>query len=353
MRIVLASIMAMLALSCNMDKGAGKLPVLGTDAVEVSVHETQPEAYAALSGGGGRGATLLLMSSYIDLGQTTGSQPSMRGALASGALGDIYWVVPEPLFDDIVNAERDIKAYLNSRETGLNVSEAGGMKFNEGCLEGSVSGGVLHVCNAANLPVIDGPVWLLVDASFFASYADSRGLNKLGALRQSLESMFKRGYRDAAAAVSYGVAAGRTRVIHRHLGDVAAEVIRSPQVMTDAPPALWLARDRAELLFARRIDEALTVTLAESMGLYPEDPVIGLINASFLVRQGRFDDALAAGEAVCHRDPDYCMGLQYLGYVAGLDGQMSWQQKFTARAMELGVHVPGRLYYAARPEGGR
>lgn len=358
MRKTAVIILCLLALSCNPDKGGRQqYPVPGRDALQVRMYETQPEAYAAWSEAGLREVALVIMSSYLRLGDalsgSTVDSGFLRRVISEGVVDQIYWVVPEILFSDVVTAEGDIQQYLAGRETGLDDDEIQAMRFQDGCLAGRGAGAMIHVCNASNLPSIAEPVLLLVDASFFPVYADTRGLNKLGALSQSLDSIFKRGYRAAGVSVSYSVRDGRTRPIHRPLGDVAARVLGFPDVMAEAPPALWQVRDRAELLFVRRIDADLAVTLADSLERYPGDPVLGLINASSMIRRKEFEGAIAIAEGICRREAEYCIGLQYLGYLAGLAGEHSWAERFYGRARELGITLPGRLYYANPGQGGR
>jgi len=324
-------------------------PVIGSDPLDVHVYETQEEAMRGWKGDGFNDDVVVRASSWSDI-------DALVKAHDEGLVSEVYWLIPIDIYKNITNAEQIIRTYLEIAKAGFPEDDLFDMKMNEGCLSGKVRGLEMHVCNYSNLPFVKDPVVLSIDACFFPDMADMRNINKLGAVKLLMDSLKLKGLRVKRAEVYMGIQDGHMRPIHRYLGEVTAEMLRKPEMINaKEPPKIWAIKDRAENLMVAGLDEDFRKFMDEEVPRDDaDDPNLRLIDAAMLARQGKFGAALAEGEAVCRDDKEYCLGLQYLGYLAGLAGNEQWKERFDNKATELvpkGITIPEKLMYASPHPG--
>jgi hypothetical protein len=343
MKQLLFMLIVLMLISCTRET---PYPTLGRDSLKVEEVETLQEGLKGLGTSGVRGAALVLLFSRDGFFDAE-NRAEIARKVDAGIVSRVIWAIPGPVVTDFVQAEDQLKEYAISLDT-LPVAEVEEMKYNEGCLIGRISKASMYLCNMANIPFLREPVLLSAESGYFVEFADLRSANKLSAVLFSFRSVFKRKYSVAEAVFSYGVMDGFTRPIHRYVGETAAMVIASPAVLSLKLPDIWSARDSTEILFVEKDYDRLSGHVRDALAKYPGDPAISLINAAAMLRQGEgLEDVIAEAEALCLREPVYCIGLQYLGYLARLDGRDDIAGAFDERALKY-TKLPDRLYYGRR-----
>jgi hypothetical protein len=163
-------------------------------------------------------------------------------------------------------------------------------------------------------------------------------------------------YHTGFLTVSCGIHDGRARPLHRYLCEAAEELAGKPEMLLGSapPPPRWVSRDVAEALFTRGRYEDLQRHVELARRTVGYDPDLSFASTAALVRRKSFRRALTEAEGICRKSEQYCIGLQYLGYLAELDGEPKWAETFYERARSLShgsFPLPQRLFYAGRTPG--
>ncbi len=378
--VILLLALSLLFAGCTREKQEpAPSTIAGIDALDVLPVEGQAEVLALWAGAGLKDVVYVHVASYSGLhtiepalmadltramdegrlGQSglpqsfkVDSDNFLYAAASLGIVREVYWIYPYTIIEDIVLAEASVREFLKRTNSGFDPAEVDRMTMKGGCLRGQANGVMINVCDRKFFPVIDKPVVLGFDMSFFPNMAYQMQLNKLGAVKIMLDAITLRQPGVIHAHLSYGIAEGKARPIHRYIGDQVIEALKDPQVLkAKLPPALWRVRDKVEdMLYAGLLDEALEL-LGQEMPNYPEDQALGLLEATALVMASRHDEAMPKAVALCDSDARYCAGLAYMGYVASLRGEEAQGRRFLDASrgrLPKGFVMPAASAYAPR-----
>jgi len=365
--IALAALPALLVLvSCNRD--TGNYPVLGKDGIATaSLFETKEELLASWAGAGLKQTTVVLVDTTggisrvpedrvkelrkllkkgaaLTEGPGTGPMDFMYTAARSGMVSDVYWVIPFRLFDDFIYAPERVKSFLLASGLEIGESDVRAMKLEGGCLRGEVSGMGLRVCSYRTLPMIKAPVALVMDASFIPAMAFEYGASKLETEKVFFETMASKGLLVKRADITYGVAEGKTRPIHRYMAEEARQIIARPDTLNELmPPDPWGERNNIEYMYANGEGELMMEALKRPLARLPGDSSLRMLRVAALVRVKQYDRALEAAVELCQEDNAYCSGLVYLGDRLSVSGEVEKAALFynAAEGVDTGGLRPG------------
>ncbi len=353
-----------LILSCTPQEDLSKYPVLGEDPLmNISVLDVRSASLAAWARSGIRDARVIHVSpddaldvmspddirtirefvkveEWDGLENYPGSSVTefnyLYAAARLGIVKEIYWIIPYQFFDNIPLAEEKIKEYLKEEGGGFQTDEVDFMNMKDGCLSGILSGIRINICSARTMPLIDGPVVLSIDVSYFPVYAGEYKLSKLRTLKGFVDEItFKKSLRIAHADVSYGIAGGYTRPLHRYIGDEIIEGFGNPMLLkADSPPELWMFRDRAENMFSGGEGTAVEDYLKEPLKQFPDDKPLLLLSAAAGARTGNYGNSYNTVDELCKRDTNYCHAFLYISGLISADNGVEWKGRFLERAKE-------------------
>lgn len=365
-RIVLIAISLLALLSCIKQAEQSSYPVLGQSPMDsVQEVETKGELYAKLSDSGLRYTKLVSLNSWSGLGSVPkdggdaaiGPDNYVRALMERSVVGELYWVLPHNLFRDMMNAEGQMRQFLSSADFGLSEAELASMRFDSGCMHGEVSGAKIHVCKFSNVPLIKFPVTLDIGVDYFPVMAADYGVNKLGALKTTMDSLYARGLLVEGAYITYGIDEGRTRPIHRYIGEEIRQALMDPALLLQkTPPEPWLKRDMAENMFSGGEGEVVLKYIDDALAAMPDDQPLLLLKSAALVRVGKTSDAADIVDGLCKLDKINCSAMAYLAYIAGIEGKSDSELLRRADAlMPQGYTRPSAFKYArgeaVKPDG--
>ncbi len=258
----------------------------------------------------------------------------VHAAVRLGIISRVYWILPYSFFEDFLVTQSKVEDLLIN-ERGFEESELEGLRMEAGCLTGNLSGVNIYFCSSRTLPIINDPVILSIDVSYFPVYAENYSTSKLRALKWFFDQLsFKQKVRVLHADVSYGVESGQTDPVHRYIGDELVQGLSAPLTFTaESPPELWQFRDKAENMLSGGEDELVVEYLGEPLNKYPDDPALMLLNAAAEIRLGKFDNALKAMDDICQKNEKYCYGYIYLGEIID-NKESAWKETFFKRASD-------------------
>jgi tetratricopeptide (TPR) repeat protein len=280
-----------------------------------------------------------------------------RAAAHVGMVREIYWVIP---FGYHHSSEREgwLRALLKGYD--LPPGELDAFRFDaDDCYSGSAHGVFLHVCDPDQLPVIEEPILLSLDADFFPPYAGYKKSGRTAAVEQTLRALAARHYDYHDVVVSYSVNGGYLNVLDRWLADAAADSLRGKQwspkllALLDAATAAY-QQDRADTL-----QQIITTVPAEYTAL----PALRAYAAFAYYGLGKEDRALTEARQLCSEKPGYCFVLTDLGqclldqgrleaalvffqYAYGMNPAMNYRQFDLSRALrQAGMEDTAEHYY--------
>lgn len=146
-------------------------------------------------------------------------------AMAEGIVTTLIWVVPPHLPGSDLSGwvRRELPAWVHP-----SLSEVLSWHLREGRVEGRLKGCRLVVCTSDNLPPLEGPVLLDIDADYFLGLQDEVWQSPLQ-LREQLA-----GLELQALTVAYSIEGGYTPPELRWLGDQALLAWQDPERAEDA-----------------------------------------------------------------------------------------------------------------------
>ena len=260
--------------ACSQTAGERGLPVAGKDGVRgATVQERRSDVLLRWARLGVRDATLISVSTPASLGAVPADVLSrltelyrardwqgfgayagqhidaanwLAAAVRLGMVREVDWVVPYRLFDDPALAEGKIKRFLRER-TAFSPADVEALHMDAGCLAGRVAGAALFVCSPRTLHRIDGGILLFFDGGTVPDYYHQYQVTNLATLKEIFDELAYREVRVRDAALVTGVADGTGTPVHAFLADEFADGLRRPdRFRGDAPPELWLLRDKVD-----------------------------------------------------------------------------------------------------------
>lgn len=256
-----------------------------------------------------------------------------------GIIKEVYWVIPYPIFN---HADSDEQMYSFLRSCRLTDRDIEGFSSTGGCYCGEAFGIPLHICSPEQLPALDQPVVLSIDADFFPKMAEQYGTNLLEAVGRLFTQLHSRAYRVETALVSYSVNGNYLPLAQRWLGDWVLRLLREPEVFGESHPETGMIFQHVQHMLGINQAETLLSYLEGTIARRGEDPALHLYAAYAHYELGHVDQAFASAERSCLMDHNYCGGLADLGLVLATAGHIEEGVRFFARAYERN---PDMLYH--------
>jgi len=272
---------------------------------------------------------------WKELERSFASENYLYSAIRLGIARKIFWVIPNR-FLEYYDAERRVKFFLKGLPSGFKVEEINKFKFNRGCVSGKLHDAEISICSAETLPFINEPVMLNIDVDFFAAYASEKGVSKLWALKEFLDSMSKRQMRVLSAVIVFEDRDELIRPFHRYVSYQIKDALRDPKIFqSPQPPDLWSVFDTVETMLNEKDFNGLIKYLREPLKKYKDEPSLILFNSIALSRAGREKEAFENLTELCKRKKEFCDGLVYVGNELKNMGKAAAAERFISMAAEL------------------
>jgi hypothetical protein len=237
----------------------------------------------------------------------------LSAAVRLGIVKRVFWIIPYPLFESAGGGERT-RQFLIDRGLVKDWNEAARFTAAGICLQGQVREAEIMVCAPDTMPLIREPVLLDLNTDFFPIFSRSRELTLLDGFKLTMDALFQRNYRVAAASMTAsGTGEEHFDTASLYIGSQARAVFREPSIIRqETPPPLWKARDAGDVLLQkhefRRAYDALQASIKE----HGPDKGLRMLLSIAAVQRKKYDEALTTASALCRADKMYCSLLLYL-----------------------------------------
>ncbi len=171
-------------------------------------------------------------------------QMTVTAALKAGLFSELIWVIPTA--EEAQSLSVEVFQKQLSDYGALTPEETAEVKLAEGVFSGSVQGTPFRAAPLAQLPVLDGPIVVHIDVSYFQPlYKGEIKTPLFPLIHDSLAGLRDKQFEIEAVTLSRSNLDGRLPLEVRFIGDAVAEMIRSPQLLEESVPANWQRRGDA------------------------------------------------------------------------------------------------------------
>jgi len=328
-------------------------------AESIFIHESPGEITPAWQNAGIRRATVVHSSPISGLGIGDGKNVSASNHLYMAhrrrLIKEVYWVMPQGLFNNIPLADRSVKQYLLESSPELPVKEVHAMVREGGCVKGRLNGVPVRLCSTYTLPILKDPVILHMAVSFVPEQAFAARISNLGVLKDWFHDMTARLENIVRMDVSIGVEDGLLRPVHRYLVEEFYTIASDLSVLEAAdPPALWKVRDTADNMYLGDEDVLVLEHIANEGATNPGDSALMALRAATYLRTDELDRAFDDAEALCRVDIRECYMFAYLAGVLKKNGRKAEAMRFLDAASEAmpGLDIDALDYPSSYPYEG-
>lgn len=223
-----------------------------------------------------------------------------------GLVNKVYWVIPFNYLD-YIDAEERVRQFLGSAASYFQQKDIETMKFNAGCVSGTLYGIEAHICSAGSLPVMQETVALVVTDGFFPVIAATKKKNILGLIKEFVDSLSARRLKADSLKI---VSLPEEPAYRGYLINELIDMFRNPDTASKSlPPDLWRLRDQADnMLTGGGVSESLSLLISRAQQ-YPDDPYLLLMRGTaelVLLKTGVGFNTI---ETQCGVDPFFCKGI--------------------------------------------
>ena len=249
-----------------------------------------------------------------------------------GLIKRIYWIIP---FNHLnfIDAERRIRHFLETETSHFRPKDVEAMRINNGCVSGSLFNIETHICSLATMPYLPEPVLMTMDMGFFPVFSVTKGINKLGAMKEFFDVMAAKQLQVQALHV---VSLPSLKAMHGYLSEQALTLLKEPDLHGKGNPlGLWTARDSADNMLSGGGAKEAASFLKDRIREYPEDPYLILMSATARALLRDKATALDSMSGLCATKPKFCRGLADVGVALRNWGDMAGATEFFQKALEL------------------
>ena len=196
---------------------------VGTLEVPILLMEDHREAYFSWKERALTGGTCVHVDAHLDVCDRrvpgySGVRPEINCgnyllfALNEDIVSKLVWVVPPHLKGELSLldwAREELQAWVH-----LTVSEYNSLETQNRYVRGTLLGKPFIICESTNLPPLEGPVFLDIDADYYLTLDDSVWQSPLE-LKSDLKNL-----RPTVITIAYSVQGGFTPLHRRYLGDL-------------------------------------------------------------------------------------------------------------------------------------
>jgi tetratricopeptide (TPR) repeat protein len=226
-----------------------------------------------------------------------------------GIIRELYWIIPYAKFstpDPLDGVKRLLRTY-NFPEGSIKT-----FALTDGCVRGSFYDIPVSVCGIEHPPEISGPVILSIDVDFYPPMPVDYPVDRATSIKILFASLFRMNYRIMDAVVAYSVNGGYLRTYHKWMGDVSADILKTPSLLNNMPE-LWAILSAADYYLKTKEYDRLIAFLNGVKSKYPDSKPIDVYLAFAYQGLSRLEKALDIARMLCVKDKNYCYALIELG----------------------------------------
>jgi hypothetical protein len=187
-----------------------------------------------------------------------------------------------------------------------------------------------RTCPPESLPELKGPVFLTVDADFIPTYAATRCINEVEAVRRIGETLRAVPWNVVHASVCFSVDGGYLPVTLRWVGNALQEALEGKNL--SRPGAPWQQLGTVENWRRGELPHEVVRLVSPLVLKHPGDPWLHVYLADALFRADDISGALAEGRKAAQLDSGCCRILPEMGRQLADAGRLDEAEKFLAAA---------------------
>jgi len=267
-----------------------------------------------------------------EAGQKVTYRDYLFAASRLGLIKRIYWIIPFRHLD-FIDAEMRTQHFLRTETSHFRPKDVDAMRFNNGCVSGSIFDIETHICSPATMPHVSEPVLMTMDMGFFPAFSVTKGVNKLGAIKEFFDVMVAKQFKVQSLHI---ISLPSLKAMHGYLSEQSLTLLKEPDLLGRGnPPGLWTARDNADnMLSGGGANEAASF-LKDRIRESPDDPYLILMSATARALLMDKAAALDSMSGLCATKPEFCRGIADAGVALRDKGDMSGAIEFFNKALEL------------------
>jgi len=227
-----------------------------------------------------------------------------------GMIREVYWIVPFPWFRPPVDVQR-INHFLTTY--GFPQESLSTFVLTNGCYHGAFDGIPLNVCGIEQLPDLDEPLIMSIDADFFPAMADWYGQDLLGAMGFFFSALSQQAYRIRDTVIAHSVNGGFCDVSRRWIAETCADMMTRADLATGPYPEIWLVKGLADIYYQSDRPRSLLDLTGRFLDKYPLDPCLMSYRCFALLSLGETDQAFELARRLAVLDQAYAFTLADLG----------------------------------------
>ncbi len=245
-----------------------------------------------------------------------------------GAASKIYWVVP--VFGRLSEGDlQGFKDFMKKRFPNQ-TAEIDAMTLSGDVARGTINGVPLRIVALEHMPHITGPALVEIDLSYLtALYKDETRTRMLSFISGFFSTLRNCGLSSDMVSVSASNADGVVPLKFRFLVTYLCQFFAAPDMINEAPPALW--KERAEAWKTEQVSFKDAVPIYKDIVRnYPQDAA-SLYDLSYAYfKTGDMESCMKELAAAAKLDPVYKLG--YMDYASALrkGGKAAEAEKFAA-----------------------
>ena len=245
-----------------------------------------------------------------------------------GVASKVYWVVP--LFGRLTDSDlQGFKDFMKKRFPSQS-AEIDAMTMTGDVARGTINGVPLRIVSLEHMPKITEPVLVEIDISYLtALYKDETRTRMLSFISGFFANLRNSGLSSDMVSVSASNADGLVPLKFRFLVTYLSQLFAAPDMIKEAPPALW--KERAEAWKAEQVSFRNAVPIYKDIiKNYPNDAA-SLYDLSYAYfKTGDMESCIKELSAAAKFDPVYRLG--YYDYASALrkSGKTAEAEKFAA-----------------------
>ncbi|OGW25916.1 MAG: hypothetical protein A2X59_02340 [Nitrospirae bacterium GWC2_42_7] len=257
----------------------------------------------------------------------------INAAVKLGIIKRVVWIVPSTfdLFqDNSMQLVSLLKAY------GFQKEDINTFKMKGECFRGRAFEVPLDICDINSLPYLNEPVLLSIDADYFPLAVSGNNYKITKSIQNTVNRIFSKGYTIQDAVVAYSVNGGFLNTTHRWVGDLAADLLRSPEMRAESElPEKYAVLQSVDLLLTMKRHKDLLDYLLPYLKKDEKNPAINMYVAKAYHELGEIDKSFAYAEKACLAENNYCYGLPELGSNILDDHGLASAERFFVRGYEM------------------
>ncbi|MEA3428866.1 MAG: hypothetical protein U9Q84_06610, partial [Thermodesulfobacteriota bacterium] len=227
-----------------------------------------------------------------------------------GMISRVYWVIPFSYFQ-VPEVTKALNRFLAAY--GFDKRSINTFSLHNGCYQGVCEGISLTICGVENLPQIDEPVILSIDADFFPPFAHWYGRDILTAMSEFFFEIAQKQYRIRDAFVACSVNGGFLSANRRWIAGHCMEILEQPQRISGPYPEEWLVHNLADTYYVGGSADALLDLTRRFNRRYPQDLCLMSYRVFALQATGNNRDAYELACTLGSIDKRYAFILADLG----------------------------------------